>query len=267
MHWINGVQQQAISIGDRSVQYGDGCFTTAWVVRGQIRLVEQHIARLRVAAERLLMPACDWLLLGAEMRQAVVSCTQGVLKVILSRGEGGRGYSTQAVLGPTRIMSLSDYPQHYHRWREQGIELAISPIALARNPLLAGIKHLNRLEQVMIRAHLDTTQAHEALVTDTGGAVVECCAANVFWRKGNQVYTPDLFYAGVEGIMRQKIISLLENAPEFRLNIVTEPPTALAQADEAIVCNALMPILPVRKIASWHYTSSQLFTFLYWHCL
>lgn len=264
---INGVEQRVVSAADRAVQFGDGCFTTVWVKDGVIQRLEAHILRLQTAVSRLLMPECDWQILADEMRIAASHCgDEGVLKVILSRGEGGRGYGSLGCIGPTRIVSISGYPQHYHTWREQGIVLAPSPVALARSSLLAGIKHLNRLEQVMIRHHLDKTQAHEALVVDTDGMLIECCAANVFWRKGKQVFTPDLSHSGVEGLMRQHIILLLHASPDFSVEIVREPRGALENAQEVVVCNALMPILPVRKIENWHYNASKLFEFLQPRC-
>ncbi|WP_369788539.1 aminodeoxychorismate lyase [Rouxiella sp. WC2420] len=267
MFWINGIEQRVISVADRAVQFGDGCFTTGWIKNGEVQRLEAHISRLQQAVSRLMMPECDWPVLIDEMRRAASSCQQeGVIKVILSRGEGGRGYSSQGCVGPTRIMSLSPYPQHYHRWRQQGIELAPSPVALARNPLLAGIKHLNRLEQVMIRRHLDITSAHEALVDDTDGMLIECCAANIFWRKGSKVFTPDLSHSGVDGLMRQHIISILNDSRDFSVETVRETRGVLENAEEVVVCNALMPILPVRKIENWHYTAAKLFEFLQPRC-
>ncbi|HIE2219572.1 TPA: aminodeoxychorismate lyase, partial [Serratia marcescens] len=189
----------------------------------------------------------------------------GVVKAILTRGSGGRGYSPTGCENPTRIVARSSYPAHYLQWREQGITLALSPVALARNPLLAGLKHLNRLEQVLIRAHLDQTAADEALVLDTAGMLVECCAANLFWRKGKAVFTPDLSQAGVAGLMRRRVIALLAGS-EYRLHCVSEPLETLADADEVLVSNALMPLLPVNVAQSWRYHSRQLYDFLRPHC-
>ncbi len=110
----------------------------------------------------------------------------GVLKVIISRGGGGRGYSAANCDSPTRILSASARPAHYSRWREDGVTLTLSPVRLGRNPMLAGIKHLNRLEQVLIRTHLEQTDADEALVLDSEGFITECCAANLFWRQGQE---------------------------------------------------------------------------------
>ncbi|AOR65840.1 aminodeoxychorismate lyase [Pectobacterium wasabiae] len=265
MLWVNGLRQEQISAFDRGTQYGDGCFTTARVCDGEIVWLDRHIARLQQAATRLLFPTLDWESLHAEIKQAALGRASGVVKVMLTRGTGGRGYSAQGCLQPTRIVMQADYPSQYADWREQGISLNLSPVALARNPLLAGIKHLNRLEQVLIRAHLDETLADETLVLDTSGALVECCAANLFWRKGHRVYTPDLSQSGVDGVARQHMIALLAGS-DFELQIVSEPVDTLADADEVLICNALMPLVPVNQAHVWRYHSRDLYQFLSSNC-
>lgn len=267
MIWINGVATELVSVSDRSVQFGDGCFTTARVLAGKIQWLSAHINRLQKASRALGIVESDWKQLEYEMINAGKLREEGVVKVIISRGQGGRGYSTLGCNQPTRIVSVTDYPQYYHHWREQGIRLTLSPIMLSQNSLLAGIKHLNRLEQVMIRMHLEQTDAQEALVVDTSGRLVECCSANLFWRKGSQVYTPDLSLSGVAGIMRQNIIDFLrdigrfENMPNYSISIVSEMPETLSDADEVLVCNALMPVLSVKQIDSWYYSSTELYDF------
>ncbi|CNH18243.1 aminodeoxychorismate lyase [Yersinia pekkanenii] len=265
MFWINGVEQNFISASDRAVQFGDGCFTTARVAGGRVVWLDAHIQRLQQATKRLLMSAVNWDALTNEMVEAANHTKDGVLKVIISRGIGGRGYSAPVCQHPTRVISLSDYPAHYHSWRDRGISLALSPVPLARSPLLAGIKHLNRLEQVLIRMHLEQTEADEALVLDTEGMLVECCAANLFWRKKDKIFTPDLSQSGVDGIMRQRIISCLARHG-WPVAIVAQPLSVLADADEVILCNALMPLLPVKSAETWVYNSRQLFDFLNLHC-
>lgn len=264
--WINGIPGSLLTAGDRAVQFGDGSFTTARVVAGEIPHLAAHIERLRTATQRLMIDGVDWAALEVEMTHAATMQVDGVVKAIVSRGEGGRGYSPKGCVSPTRIISVSDYPAHYHSWRQHGVKLARSPVALSRNALLAGIKHLNRLEQVMIRLHLDRTDAHEALVVDTSGMLVECCAANIFWRKGDDVFTPDLSDSGVAGIMRNHIISLLAQSGIYTISVVKQSPEILRDADEVIICNALMPVLPVRQADEWHFTSSQLYDFLHQVC-
>lgn len=209
MFLINGYKQESLAVSDRATQFGDGCFTTARVIDGKVSLLSAHIQRLHDACQRLMISCDFWPQLEQEMKTLAAEQQNGVLKVVISRGSGGRGYSTLNSGPATRILSVTAYPAHYDRLRNEGMTLALSPVRLGRNPHLAGIKHLNRLEQVLIRSHLEQTNADEALVLDSEGWVTECCAANLFWRKGNVVYTPRLDQAGVNGIMRQFCIRLL----------------------------------------------------------
>ena len=260
MIWINGERQQQIAISDRALHYGDGCFTTARLQQGNIAWLEAHLQRLREAAEVLMLSGVDWDALRQEMQLAAAHWPQpeGVVKVILSRGTGGRGYSAAGCHQPVRMVMLFAAPGHYAALREKGVRLATSPIRLGINPQLAGIKHLNRLEQVLIRTQLEQSGADEALVLDTEGKLVECCAANLFWRQQNQLFTPALSGAGVNGIMRRRVIALARQHG-YICHEVREPPQALALAEEVFITNALMPLLPVRQIDGWQYASRTLY--------
>lgn len=261
MYLINGELTTCLAANDRAVQFGDGCFTTARVCDGSVRFLASHIARLQIACEKLLIPFVEWSVLEHEIRQLAAAEQQAVLKVMITRGSGGRGYSALNCQQPSRLLSVSAYPVFYPQWREQGIQLALSPIRLGINPHLAGIKHLNRLEQVLIRTHLEQTHAQEALVLDSDGWLTECCAANLFWRKGQQVFTPYVDKSGVNGTMRQHIIACL-NDSHWQITEVREHLETLSQADEVLICNALMPIIPVNQAQSWRFTSRELYHFL-----
>lgn len=261
MFLINGTESETLAVNDRGVQFGDGCFTTARIIRGQIQFLSAHITRLQTTCEKLFIPYRDWALLAQEMTLQAQPHQDGVLKVMMTRGTGGRGYSAAGCESPTRVLSVSPYPAHYPRWREEGISLSLSPVQLGRNPSLAGLKHLNRLEQVLIRSHLEQTDADEALVLDSEGWLTECCAANVFWRKGFDVFTPRLDQAGVNGIMRQHILATLAPSP-FRVVEVTTRPDALREADEVLICNALMPLVPVRRWNDTYWSARELYHFL-----
>ena len=265
MFLINGTWQDVLPANDRAIQFGDGCFTTARVVGGKVQKLHAHLERLRQSCERLALTPPDWPLLEQEMTAVAKRAPQAVLKVILTRGAGGRGYSAAGCCQPTRILSLSPFPSFYPQWREQGIELALSPVRLGRNPMLAGVKHLNRLEQVLIRMHLEQTSAHEALVLDSEGWVTECCAANLFWRIGNRVFTPFVDQAGVNGIMRQHILAILRQSP-WQVEECRVKPQALKEADELLICNALLPVAPVRQAEGIRYSSRELYEFLAPHC-
>ena len=261
MFLINGCEQDMLAASDRAAQFGDGCFTTACIIDGEIPLFAAHLERLQDACQKLLISFEDWSELQNEMKMLAKGHVRGVLKVIISRGSGGRGYSGKNCHSATRILSVSAWPDHYDRWRQEGITLALSPVRLGRNPLLAGLKHLNRLEQVLIRSHLEQTDADEALVVDSEGWVTECCAANLFWRKENVVYTPRLDQAGVNGIMRQFCLQSLAQSP-FQVVEVYAGEDALMQADEMVICNALMPVIPVRACGDKLMFARSLFDFL-----
>lgn len=261
MFLINGVEQNSLAANDRSIQFGDGCFTTARITNGIVEFYDQHLKRLQLTCRALMIPFTEWAGLGQEMQALAQTQGEGVLKVIITRGSGGRGYSPAACQDPARILNVSPKPAHYPVWQQQGITLAQSPVRLGRNPSLAGLKHLNRLEQVLIRAHLEQTQADEALVLDSEGWVTECCAANLFWRAGDTVFTPRLDHAGVNGIMRQHCLSRLAQS-RFRVVEVNAREDAVSQADEVLVCNALMPVVPVKQFAEARYLSRELFEFL-----
>lgn len=261
MFLINGLEQDALPASDRAIQFGDGCFTTARILDGNVCLLEAHIRRLQLGCETLMIPFTHWDTLRQEMCNLASGKQGGVLKVIITRGSGGRGYSAASCLSPTRILSVSACPAHYSRWRDEGVTLTLSPIRLGRNPMLAGIKHLNRLEQVLIRTHLEQTDADEALVLDSEGFITECCAANLLWRQGSEVFTPSLDQAGVNGIMRQFCLEQLARSG-FRVVEVSAGEAALQTADEVVICNALMPVVPVRAYGQQRWSSRELFQFL-----
>ena len=130
MYLLNGAWANVLPVNDRGVQFGDGCFTTARILRGQVQLLSAHLARLQTTCEKLFIPYDDWVLLAQEMALLAQPHQDGVLKVIITRGAGGRGYSAAGCVNPTRILSVSPRPAHYLRWREEGISLSLSPVRL-----------------------------------------------------------------------------------------------------------------------------------------
>lgn len=265
MFLINGMEQNYLAADDRAIQFGDGCFTTARLRHGEIDFFAEHLHRLRTHCQALMIPFDEWELLSVEMRQRAYQQQNGVLKVIITRGSGGRGYNPVGCQPPSRIISCSSAPAHYPHWQRNGISLNLSPIRLGRNAHLAGLKHLNRLEQVLIRMHIEQTGADEALVLDSEGWVTECCAANLFWRVGDKVFTPRLNHAGVNGIMRQHCLAVLaqSHVDVVEINAREE---AVLHADEVVLCNALMPVVPVKTFGNTHYRSRELFEFLAPRC-
>ncbi|HBO22767.1 MAG TPA: aminodeoxychorismate lyase [Providencia sp.] len=272
-YWVNGQICNQIDVADRAVSFGDGCFTTIHGVNQHAQMLKNHIGRLISDSRRLKLPQPDWQALTAHIEAICREQTDDefVVKVIISRGAGGRGYSSKGFNQPTVITAISAFPQHYPPLQQTGAQLILSSIPLSRNTLLAGMKHLNRLEQVLIRQEIDEAQVDEAIVLDTNGIMVECCSANFFWRVKNRVYTPALSYSGVNGLMRQKIMALLSGS-QYTLEEVERFPAILAQCNEVVICNSLMPILPVATItlkesqSVLEYQSRELFEYLLLRC-
>lgn len=268
MYWLDGELSTTLPLNDRALHYGDGCFTTARVISGQIDGVSQHRLRMQHACQTLQIALLDWERWQNEVEHAAETLQQGVLKSIITRGGGSQGYGLSVSSPPRHIVSTAGYPAHYLKLQNEGTTLSISPVRLGIQPLLAGIKHLNRLEQVLIKAQIEQSESDDAVVLDTDNYVVECCAANIFWRKGKQVFTPELNRAGVNGLMRQRIIRLLSISGScYKLSQVQAPIGQLLQADEVLICNALMPLLSVNCIEQKKFSSRELYDYLLADCL
>lgn len=226
---------------DRSFQYGDGLFTTIRVKGGKAMLWDLHLQRLVSGANALQIHSFDTDELTAQVQQAI-SAPDQVIKVLISRGQAGRGYSPQGIESPCCYISTAALPD-YRNWQQQGICLGVADFKLAQQPALAGLKHNNRLEQVLIKAELAERDVDELVVLDQSDAVIEVSAANLMFCKNGQWYTPTLDQAGVKGVMRQHLMAHL---------LVTEGNFGLAdlqQADALLICNALMGVVPVKQFA------------------
>ena len=239
---VNFKASDSVDISDRGLAFGDGIFTTAKVVDGEIEHIDDHMHRLRSGVFKLGLAPPDFNQIKAEMLKAAAGQLLATLKVIISAGNSKRGYSREGIEQPNVIVTCSAFPKHYLGWHSSGLTLGVSKTELGRNPNLAGIKHLNRLEQVMIRQELDQLPVDEVVVCDYEHCIVECNSANIFWRKNNIWYTPNLSMAGVNGIIRQKLMTLLPNVVECHARI-----SELDSADTILLCNCLMAIAPVKN--------------------
>lgn len=248
---INGLWSGQQSIKDRALQFGDGCFTTIAVHAGEVQLWLRHWQRLQDDCTRLGIPLpSSWQsLLLQEITTLVATyppAASAVVKIIISRGVGGRGYAADKLLEPQRLISISPYPEHYRHWQQQGITVGWAALQLGQQPALAGIKSLNRLEQVLLKQEL-AGQPHldDLLVCDSQGWLIESIVANLFWYQQGQWFTPSLQQAGITGVVRAE---LLANNPQVQ--VVTMKPQTLLNAEAMFLCNALLGIVPVREIAA-----------------
>ncbi|MDD4914203.1 MAG: aminodeoxychorismate lyase [Methylococcales bacterium] len=247
MYLLNGEPGGCIDIADRGFQYGDGLFETLEVVDGNPLFLQEHLSRLEKGCKKLLIPPPDLHLLAEEARKCASAAAHAVLKLIVTRGCGGRGYRQPPVISPTRLFTLHPYPDYPAEFQSRGVALRICRHRLAGNPALAGIKHLNRLEQILARAEWRDDDIQEGLMLDQHGFVVEGTMSNLFLVKDGVLYTPDLSQCGVAGIVREIVVRLaLQN--QIPLLVMAVDRHALFQADELFVCNSVIGIWPVRQL-------------------
>jgi 4-amino-4-deoxychorismate lyase len=244
---VNGWQQQHIAIADRALQYGDGCFTTMAFRNGNIEFFDAHIKRLELACKTLFINFDKWSELTCCIFDLLKIAENCVVKVLITRGEGGRGYSPEGAVNPNFIITLHPIPPHYLAWQTQGIKLTISPIMLAYQPLLAGIKHLNRLEQVLVKQALAQTNYDDAIVCDTNQNIIETSVGNLFWYNNDTWYSPDLTGSGVEGVMRNQVLAVMQQEG-IKYQVVKQDIHVLFDAQELFVCNSLMQLIPVMSL-------------------
>ena len=244
---VNGVPTHAVSVDERAVQYGDGLFETIAVRQGQAEFIDRHFRRLRAGCERLALEFDDWGCLQMEVEALSGQHPDAIIKIILGRAPGGRGYRFMTGQSVTRIVSAYAFPEWPDDYTVSGIRVRICSIRMAVQPRLAGIKHLNRLEQVLARAEWQD-EFQEGLLLDYNDRLVEATMSNVFLVRDGCVVTPGLQDCGVAGVMRSVIIDLAKQSGiQCRIDTIGED--ALDEETELFVCNSLIGIWPIVEIA------------------
>src|SRR5690606_27572242 len=164
--------------------YGDGLFETMAARDGRIRRLTQHLERLAEGCRRLGLEPPDAGVVAAEIAGHLPARGRAVVKLVLTRGPGARGYTPPDVAHPTRILSISSWPSYPPRHYTAGMNVRTCALRLGRNPALAGLKHLNRLEQVLASAEVRGAGADEGLLLDSEGLVAGATTNNVFAVRG-----------------------------------------------------------------------------------
>jgi len=248
--WIDGVPGDALPADDRAIHYGDGLFETIAVREKRPRFLEAHLARLSQGCARLAIPFTALTELRAEIAAAVADAPPlAILKIIVTRGGTvRRGYAPQGSELPRRIVSLwplsADLPGR--------VDLRVATLRLGENPLLAGIKHLNRLENVLAAAEQSPANVFEALLLDSSGNLVSGTMSNVFVARAGRLATPRIDRCGVAGVMRSIVLrecaALGIAVSEARLSLED-----LFAADEVFITNARIGVVPVRRVGEHSY--------------
>lgn len=244
---VNGVIGAELSPLDRGLAYGDGLFETCRMVRGALPLWSLHEERLVAGCERLRIPL-DQNKLQAYSQSLIgtAGVTDGILKIIVTRGATGRGYRLPVAAKPNYCLSVFPHPAQIEP--ASALTVTVCQQRLGINPSLAGIKHLNRLEQVLARAEWEDEQIAEGLLMDVDGHVIEATAANLFVVRDGQLLTPDLSSAGVAGVARRLIIERLAAKAELVVQVLPMTLDDVCRADEIFLCNSIMGIRPVARL-------------------
>lgn len=230
---------------DRGLAYGDGLFETMRVHRGDIAWLDAHLQRLQRGAERLAITLPDEALLRAEIAGMSANRDAAVLKLIATRGAGGRGYAPPTHPEPAWVLSLHDVPAPV-----QAVDVVWCATTLADQPALAGIKHCNRLEQVLARREVAAANADEGLMCDAAGNVISATSANLFIHDGDGWCTPKVDRSGVAGLCRDWLL----RHTRVRESVLDR--VAVQRSSAVFLCNAVRGILPVRRLDACEWPAS-----------
>lgn len=252
MMMINGDTDTRINVLDRGLQYGDGLFETVLLHDHSPVLWPAHLQRLLAGARRLGIPV-DGQQLEEEVGRFLSAHSaqysdipDGILKVIVTRGSGGRGYRPPDSPETSRILQWHPLPPDLTGQQRDGIAVTGCCQPVSINPALAGLKHLNRLDQVMASRELQPP-FEEGLMCDPDGLLVEGTRSNVFLVQNGVLQTPSVERSGVAGIIRAALLEMAANAG-VDTAVITAEARILLDADEVFVCNSIAGILPVRQL-------------------
>lgn len=236
-------EQPAVSLQDRGWQYGDGLFETMLLRGSGVRFWSDHIERLYAGCERLGLQAPSMEVLLRELQMLRADRHDAVVKLTLMRNGNERGYRPPLTAQTTRLWQLFDAPAAMLT----GITLRWCDTRLSRNAQLAGIKHCNRLEQVLAQAEWRDAEIAEGLMLDTEGELICGTMSNVFLMLEGVLVTPDLRYSGVAGVMRKNVLRLAA-AQQIECEQRAVRAEEVLTAQELFVCNAVRGIQPVTRV-------------------
>ena len=245
--FVDGKPADSIPVDDRGLAYGDGVFRTLAVRAGRALLWKRHYAKLATDCRALAITAPDETLLLDDLRHITAGMPDCTLKITVTRGSGGRGYAMPGTVIPRRIVAASPLPDYPPEYATQGVNVRYCAQRLALQPALAGVKHLNRLENVLARAEWQDPSVAEGLLLDSDGAVIEGTRCNLFLVEQGKLVTPDLSRCGVAGVTRDAIIEVAaKNGMACRIETVRRE--RLEAANEVLLVNSLIGAWPVARI-------------------
>ena len=249
--WVDGTFRDTVTVRDRGLLYGDGVFETIYVVKGRLILGDLHWARLKDGCCRLSI-SLSWTVFFQHLAPCLryIKGKTGIMKVIVTRGNSDRSYKPGGAW--RSIVQWLSEPSYNEDNKKLGIHLYPCKTRLGWQPVLAGIKHLNRLEQVLARGEWNDATYAEGLLCDYDNAVIEGTMSNVFLVMDKELVTPDLSRCGVQGVLRYWILHSKDVVYSAKVCRVTMK--MLKAADEVFMCNSIFGIWPVIRYNqyTWH---------------
>jgi 4-amino-4-deoxychorismate lyase len=245
---VDGQPAMGLSVLDRGLHYGDGLFETIACRNAEACFLELHLQRLAEGCGRLDLRYADFPPLAAKIRELAATQTRSIIKLILTRGSAtARGYgATGDERAHTVLLQYRWPPEDPAPW-ERGVVARSATGRLGENPLLAGLKHLNRLEQVLIRAEWTDPLIQEALVFSSSGWLVSGTMSNVFLVRDSRIMTPAITHAGIRGVMRRVVINAAQRGGVEVTEMALDA-AAVHGAEEIFLTNARIGIWPVRAL-------------------
>lgn len=241
---VNGRESARISVADRGLRYGDGLFETLGCFGGRCPLWSLHLERLERGCRSLDLPAPDPEALAADRDRLTDGNPDCVLRIVWTRGAGGQGYAPSSKTEPTRVVQRLPLPADLRDQQENGIPAIRCNTRLAWQPALAGLKHLNRLEQVLAAAECARAGVPEGVIRDTSGRVIEAVTGNLLLVIDDDLITPNLDACGVRGVG----LTWLMNQGAVAVDERDVDPADLDRADEILVINSVRGIRPVIRL-------------------
>jgi 4-amino-4-deoxychorismate lyase len=242
----------SVPTDDRGLNYGDGLFETMRASGGRIPLLDRHLQRLMTGCRQLGIPCPPRDSLVTAAGSAAESLDDGVVKLLVTRGSGGRGYRPPEMPDPRCRLSVHGAPEVPRDWYREGVTVRICATRVGRSRATGGLKHLGRLEQVLASAELEGNEA-EGLMLDEYDHVIEGTRCNLFIVAAGTMLTPPVDMSGVAGVMRALVRELAVRA-DVECREEAFGLDRLRQANEILLTNSVLGVLPVREIPSldWH---------------
>jgi 4-amino-4-deoxychorismate lyase len=251
---VNGVAAESIAATDRGLAYGDGVFRTLLLKKGRLSNWQRHFGKVAQDCAALNLDCPAEAVLAGEFAQLARQSPDAVIKIIITRGSGARGYALPQPSAPTRIVMSAELPNYPRENAFTGVKVHVCSTRLSFQPRLAGIKHLNRLENVLARAEWDDPGVAEGLLLDAEGNVVGGTMTNLLIVEDGGLVTPALTRCGVAGVTRERI---MEAARKSGMNCREEniPLARVIESQEAMLVNSIIGVWQIVGCAGRNWTA------------